>query len=80
MMNGALQPSSTTFAHRLFNHNATYPTLPMMTSLMGPIKTAHEYIDELAKMLCMTHAKNLLTLVSSRSFQLEPPNGLLHFA
>ena len=24
-------------------------------------------------------AKNLLTMVSSRSFQLKPPKGLLHF-
>ena len=28
----------------------------------------------------VTWAKNLLTFVSSRSFQLEPPKGLLHFA
>ena len=28
----------------------------------------------------LTSAKNLLTHVSSRSFQLEPPKGLLHFA
>ena len=28
----------------------------------------------------VTHAKNLFTLVSYRSFQLEPPKGLLHFA
>ena len=28
----------------------------------------------------MTQAKNVLTCVSSRCFQLQPPNGLLHFA
>ena len=54
----------------------------MLSSCICKVKFYPSFIFGRFKFLSpyLTQAKNLLTLVSSRRFQLEPPKSLLHFA